>query len=59
MENDVFEKIAVWLNAQDEKKRTICLKLLEPFFICGTGIFLLIFLMNIVLPVFTQSTMSF
>ena len=58
-ENDVFEKIALWLNAQDEKKRTICLKLLEPFFICGTGIFLLIFLMNIVLPVFTQSTMSF
>lgn len=56
-ESDVFEKIALWLNARDEKKRTITLKLLEPFFICGTGIFLLVFLMNLVLPVFSQSTM--
>ena len=58
-ENDVFEKIALWLNARDEKRRAICFKLLEPFFICGTGIFLLIFLMNLVLPVFTQGTMIF
>ena len=55
--NDVFEKIALWLNAKDEKRREICLKLLEPFFICGTGIFLLVFLMNLVIPIFTQNTM--
>ena len=55
-ENDVFEKIALWLNARDEKRRAICFRLLEPFFICGTGIFLLIFLMNLVLPIFSQST---
>ena len=58
-ENDVFEKIALWLNAKDEKRRAICFKLLEPFFICGTGVFLLVFLMNLVLPIFTQSTMIF
>ncbi len=56
-ENDVFEKIAIWLNEQDKKRRAVCFKLLEPFFIFGTGIFLLIFLMNIVLPVFNQGTM--
>ena len=55
-ESEVFEKIALWINARDEKIRTICFKLLEPFFICGTGIFLLVFLMNLVLPIFTQST---
>lgn len=58
-ENDVFEKIALWLNQKDEKRRAICFKLLEPFFICGTGIFLLVFLMNLVLPIFTQNTMIF
>lgn len=58
-ENDVFEKIALWLNAKDEKRRAVCFKLLEPFFICGTGVFLLVFLMNLVLPIFTQNTMIF
>ena len=56
-ENTVFEKIALWLKTRNEKRRVICFKLLEPLFICGTGIFLLIFLMNLVLPVFNQSTM--
>ena len=57
--NQVFEKIALWLNAKDEKRRYICLKLIEPFFIFGTGIFLLVFLMNLVLPIFWQNTMIF
>ena len=56
-ENDVFEKIALWLKSRDEKRRTVCLKLLEPVFISGTGIFLLVFLMNLVLPLFTEATM--
>lgn len=56
-QKDLFEKIALWLNAKDQKRRAVCLKLLEPFFIAGTGIFLLIFLMNLVLPVFNQVTM--
>ena len=55
-ENDVFEKIALWLNARDEKKRLICIKLIEPVFISGTGIFLLIFLVNLVLPLFSEGT---
>ena len=55
-ENDVFEKIALWLNTRDEKKRLICIKLIEPVFISGTGIFLLIFLVNLVLPLFSEGT---
>ena len=56
-ENDVFEKIALWLNARDEKRRAVCFKLIEPFFISGTGIFLLVFLANLVLPLMTESTL--
>ena len=54
-ENDVFEKIASWINSRDEKRRAICFKLVEPFFISGTGLFLLVFLVNLVLPLMTQS----
>lgn len=57
--NELFEKIALWLNAKDEKRRAICLRLIEPFFIFGTGIFLLVFLVNLVLPIFWQNTMIF
>ena len=56
-ENDVFEKIALWLNSRDEKRRAICFKLIEPFFISGTGIFLLVFLANFVLPFMTGTTL--
>ncbi len=56
-ENDVFEKIALCLNSRDEKRRLICFKLIEPFFLTGTGIFLLIFLMNSVLPLLTNGAM--
>lgn len=56
-ENDVFEKIALQLNARDEKRRALCFRLLEPFFISGTGIFLMIFLMNLVIPMFEQTGM--
>lgn len=56
-ENELFDKIALCLNARDEKRRTICFKLIEPFFLTGTGIFLLVFLMNSVLPLITDSAM--
>ena len=56
-ENDVFEKIALQLNARDEKRRALCFRLLEPFFISGTGIFLMIFLMNLIIPMFEQTEM--
>lgn len=55
-ENDVFEKIALWLNTRDEKRRSLCIRLIEPVFISGTGIFLLIFLVNLVLPMFSEGT---
>lgn len=56
-ENELFEKIALCLNARDEKRRTVCFKLIEPFFLTGTGIFLMVFLMNSVLPLITDSTL--
>ena len=56
-ENEIFEKIALWLNSRDEKRRTICFKLIEPFFLTGTGIFLMVFLMNSVLPLLTDYTL--
>lgn len=56
-ENELFDKIALCLNARDEKRRTICFKLIEPFFLTGTGIFLLVFLMNSVLPLLTDSSL--
>lgn len=56
-EADVFDRIALWIGARDDRKRTFCLKLIEPFFILGTGVFLLIFLFNSVLPIFSQSTL--
>ena len=56
-ENDVFEKIALQLYVRDEKRRALCFRLIEPFFILGTGIFLMIFLMNLVIPLFTQTSM--
>ena len=55
-ENDVFEKIALWLNSRDERRRTICFKLIEPFFVSGTGIFLLVFLINLILPMLSQNS---
>ena len=55
-ENNLFEKIAFCLNSRDEKRRAICFKLIEPFFLTGTGIFLMVFLMNSVLPLLTDSS---
>lgn len=56
-ESELFEKIAFCLNSRDEKRRTVCFKLIEPFFLTGTGIFLMVFLMNWVLPLITESAL--
>lgn len=47
---DVFEKIAIELKRQDDKRRKNCLNLIEPVFICITGIFLLLLTVNLLLP---------
>lgn len=56
---EVFEKIADKLNLESERKRNICLKLIEPMFIAGTGGFLLIFLMNTLLPLLSGNMFGF
>lgn len=47
---DVFEKIASLLLKEDEKKRKLCLSLIEPAFILITGLFLIIIVINFFLP---------
>ena len=47
---DVFEKIAEWIFEKNEKKRNICLQLIEPVFIAVTGAFLLVLVMNFFMP---------
>lgn len=48
---DVFEKVAIWIAEKDEKRRAICLQLIEPVFIAITGSFLLIIILNFFVPV--------
>lgn len=55
---EVFEKIADWLEAESLKKRTVCFKLIEPVLISGTGLFLLIFMGNILLPFLSGANLS-
>lgn len=49
--NDIFEKVANWIRDKDEKRRFICLQLIEPIFIAITGSFLLILVLNYLMPV--------
>lgn len=49
-ECEVFGKIANYLENLDEKKRKFCFLLIEPIFICGTGIFLMILLVGTFFP---------
>lgn len=50
-ENDVFEKVAFWIKEKLDKRRIICMQLIEPLFIAVTGSFLLILVFNFFLPV--------
>ena len=56
--NDAFEKVAVWLGAKEEKRRELFSKLIEPAFICGTGAFLLVFLLNLITPVLNSNLLG-
>ena len=47
---DVFEKLARWVGEDDEKRRKICLSLIEPIFILITGLFLIVLVVNFFLP---------
>lgn len=49
-ECDIFGKMAAFLKEFDEKRRKICFTLIEPIFICGTGVFLIILLSGIYVP---------
>lgn len=47
---DVFEKIAIWMKENNDRKRNFCLILIEPLFIAVTGAFLLLLVMKFFLP---------
>lgn len=48
--SDVFEKLAKWLGDNDERRRILCISLLEPLFILITGVFLIILVANVFVP---------
>lgn len=47
---EVFGKMASWINQRNERKRKICISLLEPLFLLITGLFLLLLIMNFFMP---------
>lgn len=49
--NDLFGRIAAYLKSQKDRRRTIGLSLIEPFFIVITGGFILSLLMTFFMPV--------
>lgn len=49
--SDVFEKIAASIRNKDLKKRKLCLRLIEPLLIGITGMFLILLVINFVMPV--------
>ena len=49
--NDLFGRIAAYLQSKKERSRTICLSLIEPLFIVVTGAFILALLMTFFMPV--------
>ena len=53
-QTDVFEKIAIYLNQKDEKKRKVCLILIEPVFILVTGVFLFSLILKFMVPYLTD-----
>lgn len=53
--NDVFGKLAAWINERDEKRRKVCFSLIEPLFIFITGVFVLVIVMKFFMPFFNLS----
>ena len=49
-QQDLFERIAAGLEAENERRRLICLSLVEPVFIVMTGGFILMLLMTFFMP---------
>ena len=47
---DLFERITLNLEAQNQKRRTICLSLIEPVFIVMAGGFIMLLLMTFFMP---------
>ena len=45
-----FKKLAVWIDEKAQKRRKLCLCLVEPLFICVTGVFLLCLVMKFFMP---------
>lgn len=53
---EVFEKIALRMGADDEKRRRRCLSLVEPTFIGITGLFLITLLVSYLLPMMSDTS---
>ncbi len=49
-QNDIFSRVALYLNEENEKRRSVCMALVEPVFILVVGIFLMSLLMEFFMP---------
>lgn len=54
--SDVFEKIAVKMGIEDEKRKKRCLAMVEPVFIGITGLFLMILLVIYFIPLMNDTS---
>lgn len=52
--NDLFGRIAAYLEADKERSRTLCFSLIEPLFIVVTGVFILAILMTFFMPLINE-----
>jgi len=54
-QNDIFGKMAEYLEDQKEKKRILCMSLIEPVFIVIAGAFLLLLVTSFFMPIINDS----
>lgn len=52
--SDVFEKLALWMERSDERKRKLCFSLLEPVFIAATGLIMILLMVNFLFPLMSS-----
>lgn len=52
----LFEKICNWMEVCNEKKHDLIMSMVEPMFIATTGVFLLLIMVSIVLPIMSNAS---
>jgi len=56
-QSEVFENLCRWMESKKDKSRKLCMSLLEPVFICVTGIFVFTLMINFMLPLINNTNL--